>query len=103
MLLFIAPLNAEVVSLTTTSVTVKAYPSTGNPAVGSYEAFVQGGSPAQSCSVATASDPLQCEITELTSATFYTVAFRACMPDMGGCGSTLETDITTPPLGEPVA
>ncbi len=100
---FKAPMNVEVVSATINAATIQAYPPTGNTAIDTYEAFIQGGSPTQSCSVAAASDPLQCEITDLASATAYTVSLRACMPAMAGCGSTVQTDLTTPPLGECVA
>ncbi len=87
-------------TVTATSVLIRGTPPFLNPAIAFYEAYVQGGSPLQKCTMNATFDPLQCEIINLESATSYTVSLHACMPDAAGCGAAIQAETATTPLGK---
>ncbi len=92
------PDSIEFVKVSTTTVTVKATPPGGNPAIDAYEATVVGASPAKKCTVKSNVSPLQCEITGLTQNTPYTISLRACMPSSAGCSDAVTGDTRTLPI-----
>ncbi len=97
---YLAPSNVEIVRVTTTSVTVRATAPSGNPAIDAYEASVADGTSSQKCTVKQSVQPHQCEITDLSPNTDYTISMRACLPGSSGCGIALTVESRTFPNRE---
>ncbi len=98
--LYTAPSKVEIVNVSTTTVTVKAAAPSGNPSIDAYEASVVGGTSSQKCTVKQSVQPHQCEITDLSPNTDYTISMRACLPGSSGCGVAVTVDSRTLPNRE---
>ncbi len=94
------PSKVEIVNVSTTTVTVKAAAPSGNPAIDAYEASVVGGTSSQKCTVKQSVQPHQCEITDLSPNTDYTISMCACLPGSPGCGVAVTVDSRTLPNRE---
>ncbi len=94
-LLLIAPKNFDFVNITRSSVGVKIEEPDENNVIKHYEAFVEGGTPQQACSVQANADPLLCTIRGLSPSHEYTVGVKACVHGENGCGPALKKSFRT--------